>query len=350
MKVVYFAPVCEWNDFVGFNGFLHSNKSRYEDLIVVAPRKALPIITAADSFITLDESIDRPENTYPAVLEEKSVRRMVQCGDLQVIATHGRNKSELFDRAMQYVCSDEQQWLSDYKVRLYEQEVDLYNSDAVSVYGRLFRGLRQMIRDGVRIKPTKAVYDRISGMYRHLTHLTGQAEKTVMVLTRNYKNKAPEENTSVLIPNMKDVLEALVNEGVNVINVGFPCQSYDIQSSPWGARYQELSNPDLTQDELVALMYDCDSVIMSGRSGGFSAHVLSNADIFMAHQEWSVWNKDINIEVFETRKTCNSDVSSVDLANLFEQNNVDGIVEAVLQHKKLATNTFGAEKPTVYLR
>lgn len=349
MKVVYFAPVCEWNDFVGFNSFLHANRSQYEDLVVVAPRKALPIITAADSFITLDECIDTPANTYPAVLEEKAVRRMVQCGELQSIATHGRNKSELFDRAMQYV-NDEQSGLSDYKARLYEQEVNLYNSDAVSVYSRLFRGLQQMIRDNVRIKPSKPTYDRISGLYRHLTYVSNHAEKTVMVLTRNYKNKAPEENTSVLIPNMKAVVEALVNENINVINVGFPCQSYDIQSSPWGARYQELSSPDLTQDELVALMYDCDSVIMSGRSGGFSAHVLSGVDIFMAHEEWSVWNKDINIEVFETRKATNRDVASLDIANLFKQNDVDGIVKAISEHKKLAVHGFTAEKPTVYLR
>lgn len=349
VKIVMFAPVCEWNDFVGFNGALHQLRKSpganeaLEDLVVVAPRKAFPIITEADSFITLHPDADNPNETYPAVLEEQSSSRLMKFGNQQVV-THGRNKSKLFDYAQAYIKSEPR--FKDYQVRLFEQEVDLYSTTAVKVYTRLFNNLQRMIRDNVRIRPTKAVYDRVSSTYKHLTTPAGSVNKTVMVLTRNYANKAPAENTIILIPQMQKIIDSLVNAGVTVLNVGFPVQSYPINHP----NYRELSNEDLSQDELVALMYDCDSVIMSGRSGGFAAHVLSNVDIIMAHQEWSVENKDINIEVFETRKAHNPDVASIDMSVEFEQGDTAAVVSTVLNHRKVAVNTFAQEKPVVYLK
>lgn len=361
--IIMFAPVCEWNDFVGFNGSLYQlrksfGKGMLADLVVVAPRKALSIITEADSFITLHPDADDPSKTFPSVLETDpkarqkifsvngEVRRgtLINFGSSQKLFTHPRNKSRLFDYAKRYI--DEAPRYKDYQVRLYENEIDLYELEATKVYSSLFSNLQSMLRENIRIRPTEAVYKHVSKAYRHLTTPSGSANKTVMVITRHYINKAPGENTSILIPSMKNVIKALVDAGVTVLNVGFPAQQYTIS----GTGYRELSNEDLTQQELVALMYDCDIVIMSGRSGGFSAHVLSNVDIIMAHQEWSVSHESMNIEVFQTRKTCNPDIASLDMSTEFERGDAAAVVDRVINHTKLASNTFAEEKAVIYLK
>jgi hypothetical protein len=54
-KVIYFAPICEWNDYVSFNSFLHKEKYKYKEVCVVVPPKAKHIITEADSYITISQ-------------------------------------------------------------------------------------------------------------------------------------------------------------------------------------------------------------------------------------------------------------------------------------------------------
>lgn len=338
-KVIYFTPVCEWNDYVGFNGFLFDLKQKYsfKEIVVVVPNKALSIITEADKFITISDDSIEEYNNYPNVLEELDTK-LIKLGNDSFI-THGRNKSNLFELCYDYIKKSPD--FTNHKLRFYEKEVNYYQMNCVESYKNTFGNLQKLIHNSRLIKPRKEIYSKINKKYKNLFN---KNNKTYMIITRNFTNKAPAENTINLLPNLEQIIDYLTKNNIKIINVGFPAQHYNINNK----NYLELSNENLTQEELIALMYNCDGVLMSGRSGGFAAHVQSNVDIFMIYPEWSVENKDINIEVFETRKNNNLSVASVDISELVSKNDYSGILNILLNHKKSDIISFSKRKKIIY--
>lgn len=340
-RIIYFAPVCEWNDYVGFNAFLHNlrKEQEIEDLVVVVPNKAKSIITEADSYITLsDKEADESDSNYPAVLETLNLKQ-ISIGN-KSFTTHGRNKSQLFELAYKFIRDSDE--YNDYEVIFYEEEVNLYGQNIVQLYRDTFLGLRRLIQDRVCVKPSDEDIKRVK---KDFSNYFLNGGKYYMLMTRNFERKAVEENTRNILPNLREALEKIVDSGINIINVGFPVQNYDINSP----NYFEISNPKLTQEELVALMYCCDGVLMSGRSGGFAAHVLSNVDIFMIYPEWSMLNKDLQIEVFETRAKSNQEVVSCDLSDYFSIGDFESIIKLLKNHNKKSKNLVSKPKKTITL-
>jgi hypothetical protein len=332
-KLICFSPICEWNDFVTFNCYLNEIKSNFDDLIVVVSEKALSIITAADSYITIESNkLDRNSN-YPNNLEIKGHCQIKIIDDI-VVNTHVRNNTNFFELAYEYIKNNNE--FSNYKIVFYENEFNLYGKDAVSTYTYLFNGLNDILKKGELIYPTEDTFKKIEKKY---INLFNPYKKTYLIITRNFNNKANEENTINLLPDIEDTIYNLTKNGIRIINIGFPAQKLNISNE----NYYELNEESLTQEELISFMYLTDGVLLSGRSGGFAAHIQSNADIFLIYPEWSLINKDINIEVFPARMQI-PQVYSNDISSLFLTNNFNEIYSVLSSHIKVSKRIFSTYK------
>jgi len=336
-KVIYFAPICEWNDFVTFNMYLSKIRKDYEIIGVVIPRKAIFIITEADFFITLEDKY-MVGSDYPETLERIGDVHGNFVTDIGVFPKHVRNTGVLFEMGYQAIKMNDE-CFPDYEIKFYEAETNLYKKNSIEIYKELFANLKTFLSSGKTIKPTKEVFESIANKYQ------GSFKKDIknyILLTRNFQNKAVDENTINLIPNLQQIIKKVTESGINIINIGFPAQKYNITNK----FYQELKFESLTQEELVCLMYLADGVLLSGRSGGFAAHVISNADLFMLYPEWSKIRADIDISIFNDRTKL---VGSTDLCKHVSDNNIQKIISILKTHKKIAINDFAEPKEIFYI-
>jgi hypothetical protein len=337
-KQVWFAPISEWNDFILFNSFLYSlKKSRVINIhiTVVAPRKAFSLITEADEFITVDL---KAEEDYPAILEIIRPPKRLRLGDLEFY-TSQRNSLTLWKAAISFLGSN-RTLFSNAGVYFFENEFKIYQLPPAHVYKHTFLGLKGLIRGDRRIRPSFETYQNtLKRMISSGIQLPRQHGQSFLVLTRNQKHKAPAENTLSLIPYFPGIIKELISTGIQVINVGFP--PLPLPNCTKCGEYIEI-NSTLTQEELVSLMYMVDGVLLSGRSGGFAAHVLSDVDMFFIHPEWSMQNTDINVSVFSDRRDFYTDVVSEDLSDYFRNgtSSVSNIINALQKVRSVRALKF----------
>ena len=134
-------------------------------------------------------------------------------------------------------------------------------------------------------------------------------EKTLILITRNFNNKANTHNTTNTLPHLEKTLNYLITGGLKIVNIGFPPKSFDIKNS----NYIEI-NDNLTQNELISLFYLSSGVMMAADAGGFVTHYGSNVDFYVMSKEWSVTNNDISISLIDSKKT-NKTISLVGLSD-----------------------------------
>lgn len=111
---------------------------------------------------------------------------------------HGRNRTNLYEMAYEYVTNSE--LYKDHTIIFFEEEMNLYGENHMVIYRKLHIGLSDMILDNIRIKPPQKVYEEIKEKYKSSFD---NDKKNYLLLTRNFKNKAPPGNTINHIPKLE---------------------------------------------------------------------------------------------------------------------------------------------------
>ena len=218
-------------------------------------------------------------------------------------------------------------------------------------YRKYFVSLCSFIKERNFLKPEFKTYQKIKKKYGSIFD-----EKTYIIVTRNFSNKQPETNTLQIIPELEEVIPHLLNNGIKIVNVGFPPQKLHGSHK----NYVELHDP-LSQNELMSLFYLSNGVILSGENGGFSVHASSMNDIFLISSEWSVDNlipttpaacrQDLNKYSLEIARN-ESKESGMRTYNLIEnikRKEYNDILSAFTNHKKTLKQEFSPNIKKYYI-
>lgn len=266
----------EWNQLLPFNSYINSIKDNYEKVIAVVPYKGYIVITDADEIVTVK---DGDLFSYPNILE-----------------TPHRRNNQFLDKCVNYCITkygkENLEIKSWQKTDYHDGVVDEFNKPIYEYYKTSFNYVKNFLETESTIKPTKVVFQQINSKYGYLFD-----DKTFIVMTRNFTNKSTVHNTIHSVPDLEEKLKYLIDNGLKIINIGFPPQHYDINEN-----YIELYE-NLTQDELISLFYLSRGILISADAGGFATHYGSNVDFYLMTGEWSLLNPDVSIGVVGSKKT-----------------------------------------------
>jgi hypothetical protein len=303
----------EWNQLLPFNSFIRSLKelNGYDYVIAVVPYKGSVVISEADEIITIK---DGDLFSYPSILEKLDTRRNNDFLKRCVNFCFEKYGSENID-------------IKSWQNTEYDDGVvDEINKPALEYYRKSFEYAKKFFDCGLTITPTKKIFEKIKEKYGNLFN-----DKTLIVMTRNFTNKANVHNTINTLPNLEKTLNYLINNGIKIVNIGFPPKSYEIKNS----NYIEI-NDNLTQDELISLFYLSSGVLMASDAGGFVTHYGSNVDFYIMSEEWSVTNTQVSISLIESKKT-NKTISLVGMSD-------ENIYQSIICNIRPQDNIFSKEK------
>jgi hypothetical protein len=303
----------EWNQLLPFNSFIKSLKEQngYEYVIAVVPYKGNIVISEADEIITV---ADGDLFSYPDILEKLDTRR----------------NDDFLNRCVRFCFekygSDNIDIKSWQNTEYDDGVVDEINKPPLDYYRKSFEYAKKFFDGGLTIKPTKKIFKEVENKYGHIFN-----DKTLILLTRNFNNKANIHNTTNTLPYLEETLNYLTNNGIKIVNIGFPPKSFNINNE----NYTEI-NDNLTQNELVSLFYLSNGVMMAADAGGFVTHYGSNVDFYIMSEEWSVTNKQVSISLIEAKKT-NKTVSLVGLNN-------EDVYQNIISNMRPQEKIFSDEK------
>jgi len=280
----------EWNQLLPFNSFIRNLKelNGYDYVIAVVPYKGNVVISEADEIITIK---DGDLFSYPAILEEMG----------------GRRNDDFLNRCVKFCVEKyglENLDIKSWQNTEYDNGVVDESKPPLHYYLKSFEYAKKFFDDGLTITPTKKVFEEVKKKYKNIFD-----EKTLILITRNFNNKANTHNTTNTLPHLEKTLNYLITGGLKIVNIGFPPKSFDIKNS----NYIEI-NDNLTQNELISLFYLSSGVMMAADAGGFVTHYGSNVDFYVMSKEWSVTNNDISISLIDSKKT-NKTISLVGLSD-----------------------------------
>jgi len=338
MKNIYFFPhIEEYSSYCRANIFLkHLKETEPESKIFsVCHEQVKSVLSYSDEIITIKKEKLKKETTYPKVLEEKK-----------------RNISNLFNAAINYIdntdLSTNKEILTwdDFNVRDLTDEIKYQDFMAISekdlndyhakslggTYIRDFKLIEENLKNGYTLKPTEKTFNIIKQKYGE--HFNDP--NTVCLITRNFKNKQPEANTDVLIPNLKEFVFTLTENGIKVVNIGFPPLPMDINNN-----YFEVNDP-LCQDELMSLFYLSKFMILNGLNAGYQTHALTNSNLIFISEEF--------IDDFYIRgRKNNAELITEDFSKEIENREYSKICDFIKASPLKNNLSFSSEKPTIYL-
>lgn len=303
----------EWNQLLPFNSFIRNLKdsNNYDYVIAVVPYKGYIVISEADEIITIK---DGDLFSYPSILEKLDTRR----------------NDEFLSRCVNFCF--EKYGSENIDIKSWQNTefdtgvVDEVNRPPIDYYLNSFNYAKNFFDNGLTIKPTKKVFELVEKKYSHLFD-----DNTLIIITRNFTNKANIHNTTNSLPFLEKTLQFLIDNGLKIVNIGFPPKSFDIKNT----NYFEI-NDSLTQDELISLFYLSSGVMMASDAGGFVTHYGSNVDFYIMTEEWSVKNKEVSISLVDSKKT-NKTVSLVNLTD-------DEIYQTIIKNIRPQNKLFSEEK------
>lgn len=331
-----FAPIMEYSANIRFSMFLYYLKTNnfYKKLKVVCFQTVFTIFPDADEFITIsNEFLSKTNSNYPKNLENMG----------------NRNNSDFHKLAMEYILStknenDEILIWDEYKVTNKDGEsvftdymnFENYMIDGSSLgasYIRDYNYIKKWLSDGNTLKPTYESYNKIKKTYGDLF----LNKNTITIVTRNFLNKQPCDNTDVIVPNLKKLIEHLVQNDITVINVGFPPCNL-LQESD---RYFEISD-NLTQDELMSLFYLSKITILNAYNAGYQTHSLANIDVLIMLNEFLGW-------FMYPGRNKNKNLFSEIITDKIESENFEYISNLIKNHEKKTQLLFSENKPVYNL-
>lgn len=318
----------EWNQYIPFNGYISTIKRDYDHVVGVVAYNPLILLSEADEYYTVENGSSG--FAYPALLN-----------------TSARENHGFIDKCISQIKkdfqSDELHFVSWQDTHETKGVVNIHGNAAV-VYRKSFSCAQDWYKSGKLIRPTLSSYNSISSKFGHLI-----AEDTFIVLTREYSNKAPIHNTKTSIPNFELMIKFLVENGIKILNIGFPPATCSITSE----NYAEFNQP-LTQDELVSLFYLSKGVLMQADAGGFVGHFASNCDFFILTDQWSLDGEFSNFDILP-HKTKEVDTISLKehLKLLTTPNNPDNfqaILDTLKNYNPKKVKTFQEEKKITFVK
>jgi hypothetical protein len=315
-----FGPFGEFHAFMKFNMFLFQIKNEYNKIIAIVPEKAIDIVSNADEIISIsNEYLDERNANYPEVLN----------------LLGNRNISDFFPKAKKYISevkSDNSIVLHYDVYKISDNAYPTFNtSDLGDCYKRDFKYISDWLSNGGLLYPRKSVFESVEDKF-------SQYENHFVIITRNFSKKQPDTNTSSVFPQTEELLRYLTDRGVKILNIGFPCQSYNIENN-----YTEFNGP-LTHGELMSIFYMAKGVIVFGLNGGFSVNISSNVNLFNLSEEWS---KGLGISLIDARKN-NNNIETKDFKEFFNDNDFESIYKGIRDVKKVNT-IFSEEKNIVFI-
>jgi hypothetical protein len=321
----------EYHYFIKFNAFINSIKKLniYEEIIAVVPEVAIYIISETNKIISISNDYLNSKNAnYPEILEEQN-----------------RNKSDFHKLALNYI--KEKMDLSYYDVLQHSELyiLDLINNKIVfewytannltTSYIRDWQYICNLMNENRFLYPTKKSYGKIKLKY-NINH----DKNTYLLLSRNFKNKRPCDNTDQQFSNIKEFIEYSINKNLQIINIGFPTFNLNIKHE----NYIEI-NDKLDHNDLMSLYYLTNGVLISGLCSAPCINFCTNIDLFIFTDEWKACNDQVSL--IENRiNICSGRVSTINVKN----KSIESLYNILLNHKKVYTEIFTQEKEIIFLK
>lgn len=317
----------EWNQYIPFNSYISQVKNNYDYIIAAVSENAAILLSEADEFYTVKNS-DLNEFQYPAILDtgERSNHNFV---------------NTCVDQIINDFKNDDLTFLSWQPTKYHEGIIN--SSMPVSDQYRIaFKYAQDWYKSGKLIYPTEKTYNRIKEKYSNIIN-----DKTFVILSRNFKNKALLHNSETMIPNFKGLLKYLPENGIRLINIGFPPVNCSVTDN-----YFEINEP-LTQDELVSIFYLTNGAIMQADAGGFLAHFASNIDSFILTHQWTLDGESNNFEIISHKNKTVNTTSLIPYLNTIndinQPDNFEAIKNILFNHITKRDLKFSKEKKITYV-
>lgn len=341
--LVIFAPIAEFHNFCCFNVFLSKIKDLYNKITVVAPSVAIDIISYADEFISATrEQISKYELDYPKILEKMD----------------GRSMPVFFEQARKYIDKTYDKKTTDilyynwwaiedmFGNRYFE---DIFDPQRVVPEGknipndqplgkaeyRSFFEVGKWFENNNAVYPTEKNYLAIKEKYGHLFD-----ENTILLQTRNFKNKQPHTNTLQLFPYVYDFIKYITDRDIRVINFGFPPQPLNIDSS----NYIEM-NESLTQGDVYSLFYLAKLLTMTSENGGYISYWCGNTDLCVLSNEIGIRARGLS--TINSRKQ-NKLFATIDLIKEMDERDFETAYQTIKNHKKVFDNSVFAPERKIH--
>jgi hypothetical protein len=339
--LIVYCPVLEFHSFFKCNLFLRELKKRYKDIRIICaiPEKAIGTISETDELIIAsNEYMDKQGANLPEVLN------VVTENGRELLSTRWFDTNKFIQK--KYKNAD------DFKLVKYSEFniLDANNNIVFSKWfskgsglghwRRDFGNLCSFVREGNFLKPEFDTFQNIKDKYGSMFN-----DKTYIIITRNFEKKQPSTNTLQVVPELKELIPFLLNNGIKIVNIGFPPQKLH----DYHENYIELDD-QLSQDDLMSLFYLSNGVILSGESGGFSTHSSTINDVFLISAEWSIKHLGSAYSIESARKdNIETGLKTYNLINNIKNRNYDEILKTFLNHRKSLKQEFSPNLEKRYI-
>jgi len=342
---IVYCPILEFHAFLKCNLFLRELKKRYKNIKIICaiPEKAVGTISEADELLLAsNEYMNEQGANLPEVLN------IMTDNGRELASTRWKDTVEFIQKKYKNN--------SDFKIVKYH-EFGISDLDDNTIFSswfskdhglghwrRDFENLCSFIREGNFLRPEFKTFQNIKEKYGSIFD-----KKTYIIVTRNFENKQPNTNTLQAVPELKEIIPYLLNNGIKIVNIGFPPQKlYDHHEN-----YVELRDP-FSQDDLMSLFYLSEGVILSGENGGFSTHASTMNDIFLISKEWSVKHLtviDNNQFSLENARNKSQDLEAktYNLIEKIREKDYNEILNIFLNHKKTSKQEFSSNIEKYYM-
>ena len=323
----------EWNQYIPFNSYLSNVKSDYDEIICVISERPMCLLSEADTIYTIaNEKMGK--KSYPFILDN--------CESAKVSFI-----DDCIDKIKEDYKGD------DIKITVWknnpEQSIDFENFvlseqwGAGTIYKKSFELAGEWLEKENLIYPSHETYLEIEKKYGYLFN-----NNTFVLLTRNFSIKSQVENTKNMFPYISETVDYLVNNGIRIINIGFPCLPLDIEND----NYVQL-NPEFTQDEMISFFYMSKGVICGASSGGFMSNIASNCNFFVMNSQWFPNGDNIYDLISKKNKKIRTTDLSPYLNSLHFPNNnneYSEVLRILLEHNKDNDLKFSEPKKIIYIQ
>jgi hypothetical protein len=254
----------------------------YERITVVLPTKVATIISEADDFISCNDNfLDTIRENYPQLhhWEEKL-----------------EGPSIFHETVMSYIKNDHDLLRAEIVSITPYEVISLENPNNINLLNQIYQvshggygdALRRdwwFLKKYISSKPLlNPSLDSKKKMEKKFESYLKKNKKNYLLISRSTTLKSVEKyNTKIQIPELEDHIRSWTNNGVGIINIGFPPASYDNMSDS----YLEIEE-SLTHDDVLAISSIVDGTIISGSAGGYLVHILGNVDLFMLTEDWGI--------------------------------------------------------------
>lgn len=280
--IIFPQKKCEYNTWSRLNAFIREIRDMYERISVVLPTKVATIISEADDFISCNDNfLDTIRENYPQLhhWEEKL-----------------DGPSIFHETVMSYIKNDPDLLRAEIISITPYEVISLENPNNINLLNQIYRVSHGGYRDALRrdweflkkyisSKPllNPSLDSKKKMEHKFESHIK-KNKKNYLLISRSTTLKSVRNyNTKIQIPELEDHIRSWTNNGIGIINIGFPPASYDNM----GDSYLEIEE-SLSHDEVLSIASIVDGTIISGSAGGYLVHILGNVDLFILTEDWGI--------------------------------------------------------------